>query len=134
MAHASDKSKRRGRSVPPETRPISRSPRGGASTSAGIPRDDFDDGSVKNSETSSINAWCDGSPGPGCSVDDLRWFVVREVGKMRHLASAAGRVAERQGIDVDILKAKMREKLDGDQVAVKVLQAIEGKANTADLG
>ena len=37
-----------------------------------------------NSETSSIQGdWSTGVPGPDCSVNDLRWFVIREMGDLK---------------------------------------------------
>ena len=39
---------------------------------------------------------------------------------------------DRTGVDVDILKAKTREKLDGDQVKVKIIQALEHVPHMVD--
>ena len=37
-----------------------------------------------DSETSSLQGdWSTGAPGPDCSVNDLRWFVIREMGDMK---------------------------------------------------
>ena len=62
-------------------------------------------------------------PSPGCTVDDIRWFVIREFGKMKAAIKSNEKIAEKQGIDVDILKGKMKEKFDADQVSVKVINA-----------
>ena len=93
-----------------------------------VPVDDFD----KASEPSSVKEWCDGSPGPGCSVDDLRWYLIREVGKMKRAVNTVEKNEDKHSIDIDILKAKIREKLDGDQVSAKVAKALEHVPHLVD--
>ena len=86
-----------------------------------VPADDFDTAS----KSSSIKAWCDGQPGQGCSMDELRWFVIREIGGLKRTVSTIERESEKQAMTMDVIKGKTREKLNGDQVNAKVAKALE---------
>ena len=99
----------RGKSAPPgraEERQASRSPRGG--NQPGVPVDDFDQAS------------------------ELRWYVIRELGQIRRWSQVTDKRLDRTAIDVDILKAKTREKLDNDQVKVRIIQALEHVPHLVD--
>ena len=120
---------RRGRSTNPSNGEArqgsnSRSPARGGAVDA--------DESKANSDVSSIAEWCPDIPGPGCSVDDLRWFIVREFGKTRAVAKDNAKNVERLNIDVDILKDKMKDKVTADQVAVKIINAAEVQSKALD--
>ena len=116
----SSDSKKRGQSEPP--RQNSRSPRSRKDAQESqVPDDDFD----RESEPSSIQAWCDAPPTLGCTTDELRWYVIREIGQVKRNMANATKVSNRQGIDLDILKAKTREKMDGDRVDARITKALE---------
>ena len=81
-----------------------------------VPTDDFD----KRSEPSSAHSWADGPPGQDCTLGDLRWFVVREIGETKRNVAVLEKSTERNSVQLDIAKAKNREKLDLDQVNANV--------------
>ena len=68
-----------------------------------------------------------GAPGQGCTLEDLRWFVIQETGKANRNHKEIETSINRNNIAVDMLKLKVREKLDGDQVQVKIAEAMQDK-------
>ncbi len=79
--------------------------------------DDDPEASVLDSELSDINAeWTKDCPGQGCTLEDLRWYVVREIGEIKQHAINNQRVVNKQHINLEILKVKNGEKPSKDDV------------------
>jgi len=116
MARSPDGAKKRSKSSP--QRGSSRSPRRDLPE---IPKDDFD----KNSEHSSTHSWSEGPPGQDCTLGDLRWFVVREIGNLKRSVTTVERDTERNVLQHDVIKTKIKGKLDMDQVNARVAKALE---------
>ena len=93
-----------------------------------VPVDDFD----KRSEPSSAHSSADGPPGQDCTLGDLRWFVVREIGDLKRNFAILERTTERNSMQLDVAKAKNREKLDLDQVNANVAKALEKVPHLVD--
>ncbi len=61
-----------------------RSPRRVGPEAKDMAADDDPEASVLDSELSDINAeWTKDCPGQGCTLEDLRWYVVREIGEIK---------------------------------------------------
>ena len=58
------------------------------------------------------DGWHTNIPGPGCSVEDLRWFCIREVGALKDTAKVNGTNLHQLVIKVEILTGRV-DALDG---------------------
>ena len=101
---------RRARTVSPSrARQVSRSPRpsvGAGPTGADRPVPD----------SAGTADWHEGKPGPSCSVEDLRWFTIREIGKSKETARFAGRHILNLQTEVDALKGRVDAKAEANLV------------------
>ena len=56
--------------------------------------------------------WHEGKPGPGCSMEELRWYCIREIGQLQSNARAAGKNMQSNKIELEILKGRLNDKVD----------------------
>ena len=62
------------------------------------------------------DAWHGNIPGPGCSVEDLRWFCIRELGSLKETAKVNGTNLHRLGAKVEIMAGRLDAKAEAPQV------------------
>ena len=75
----------------------------------------------------SLSSWTKDVPGVGCSMETLRWYVIRAVGDLRQHAKETERVLNKHQISMQIQKGKVDDKMGKDQVKEIVEHAIVGK-------
>ena len=64
---------------------------------------------AKPASESSAN-WHKGTPGPGSSMEDLRWYCTREIGNLQGTARASGKTAYGLRMEFDIPKGRVDTK------------------------
>ena len=64
--------------------------------------------------------WHEGSPGPNCSVEDLRWFTIREMGKIHEIPRATGRLLHAMQVEINSLKAQAGTKAEAHLVVTEL--------------
>ena len=60
--------------------------------------------------------WHEGKPGPSCSMEDLCWYCIREIGKLQGTARANGKKFFNLKMDVGILKGRVGTKAEAHLV------------------
>ena len=60
--------------------------------------------------------WHEGKPGLGCSLEDIRWFAIREIGKLQETTRFNGRHLHNLKSEVDILKETVGTKAEASLV------------------
>ena len=55
-------------------------------------------------------SWHEGKPGPGCSLEDIRWFAIREIARF------SGRHLHNLQSEVDALKGRVDTKAEANLV------------------
>ena len=67
------------------------------------------------SPVSSDRAWHDAKPGPMSSLDEVRFWAIREIGKVQETSRLTKKHLRILMNDVDLLKAQMAGKADATQ-------------------
>ena len=65
------------------------------------------------------DAWTANVPGPGCTVEDLRWYCIREFGAIKDSIKASSVNLHQTNVKVEVLDGRVATKAEAERVQVE---------------